>query len=207
MHKGVKRMKKVYIICILIVVVLGGAGFVYSYRYFSETEGQEFSSETGNLLPETKEAVVREEDIITKDTRYYIETYDINSNTVVREPNLLPSELLGKGRSQFANYLQEIMTKNLENGEEKGLLSIELTKFNPEEVIVRKTYKEPEEEYEFSLDVQLGRVIVRNQDGSLYAYTEIKFETLPEELKREILSGFFIENLEELYEFLETYSS
>ena len=89
-----------------------------------------------------------------------------------------------------------------------GFLSVELIDFSKEAVVVRKSYKEPEKENEFYLDVQMGRVIVRNSlDDSLYAYTEIKFETLPENLKREILRGYPIENLEVLYEFLESYSS
>ena len=46
------------------------------------------------------------------------------------------------------------------------------------------------------------------QDGqTLYEYTDISVQELPEELQEEIISGKRIETTEELYGFLENYSS
>lgn len=205
-------MKRVYIICLFLAGFLGIGAYLYSYQYFIQEDGEENGTtgmaQTSTTLPETVEAVARKEERITRDTLYYIETYRIDQNTTIREAKRLPLEVIGNNRKQFAEYLEKMMEDALSEEEKNGFLSIELIDFSDQAVVVRKTYKEPAQECEFYLDVQMGRVIVRNSlDDSLYAYTEIKFETLPESLKREILRGYPVENLEVLYEFLESYSS
>lgn len=42
---------------------------------------------------------------------------------------------------------------------------------------------------------------------TVYQYTEIEADRLPEELQRELIIGMYVENEEALYRFLETYSS
>lgn len=204
-------MKKVSIICLFLAIFLGIGAYLYSYQYFVEDSIQETEGEVKQssvVLPETVDAVVQTEERITRDTLYYMETYRIDQNTTIRETKRLPAEVIGNNRRQFAEYLEKMMEDALEEEQKNGFLSIELIDFSKDAVVVRKSYKEPERECEFYLDVQMGRVIVRNSvDDSLYAYTEIKFETLPENLKREILRGYPVENLEVLYEFLESYSS
>ena len=206
-----KFMKRVYIICLFLAGFLGIAVYLYSYQYFVQDREEEQKSEvvqTSVALPETVDAVVQTEERITRDTLYYMEIYRIDQNTTIRETKRMPAEVIGNNRKQFAEYLEKMMEEALFEEKKDGFLSVELIDFSKEAVVVRKSYKEPEKENEFYLDVQMGRVIVRNSlDDSLYAYTEIKFETLPENLKREILRGYPIENLEVLYEFLESYSS
>ena len=95
-----------------------------------------------------------------------------------------------------------------EDEKQRGLISYELSSFSESEVVLRKTYYREENTARFYLDVQMGRVVVcQTEDDSLYAYTELKFAELPEALQREILAGKYIETVEELYHFLETYSS
>lgn len=205
-------MKRIYILCLILAGFLGIYAYFYSYQYFvqdsEETSGSTGIAQTSTTLPDTVEAVVRKEERITRDTLYYMETYRIDQNTTIREAKRLPTEVIGSNRKQFAEFLEKMMEDALSEEQKNGFLSIELIDFSEQAVVVRKTYKEPARECEFYLDVQMGRVIVRNSsDDSLYAYTEIKFETLPENLKREILRGYPVENLEVLYEFLESYSS
>ena len=198
-------MKRVYIICLFLAGILGIGMYLYSYQYFVQEENETQSiTQSSITIPETIEAVAQTEERITRDTLYYMETYRLDQNTTIR----MPAEVIGCSRKQFVSYLEKLMEDALLEEQKDGFLSIELIDFSKEAVVVRKTYKEPARECEFYLDVQMGRVIVRNSlDDSLYAYTEIKFETLPENLKREILRGYPIENLEVLYEFLESYSS
>lgn len=202
-------MNRVYIICLFLAGILGIGMYLYSYQYFVQEENETQSiTQSSITIPETIEAVAQTEERITRDTLYYMETYRLDQNTTIRETKRMPAEVIGCSRKQFVSYLEKLMEDALLEEQKDGFLSIELIDFSKEAVVVRKTYKEPARECEFYLDVQMGRVIVRNSlDDSLYAYTEIKFETLPENLKREILRGYPIENLEVLYEFLESYSS
>ncbi len=50
-------------------------------------------------------------------------------------------------------------------------------------------------------------IIVFNIDNSIYEYTDIELEFLPEEVLEQLNQGITFYNQEELYEFLETYSS
>lgn len=50
-------------------------------------------------------------------------------------------------------------------------------------------------------------VVYESDRKTIYEYTDIIFEELPSSLKKEIKNGKYIENLEELYGFLENYSS
>lgn len=60
----------------------------------------------------------------------------------------------------------------------------------------------------FFLKEANGYVVVYFSDGkTVYEYTDISFEELPEKVKKEVNNGKYIENQEELYGFLENYSS
>ena len=53
-----------------------------------------------------------------------------------------------------------------------------------------------------------GYLVVYHSDKKTpYEYTDILFEELPSALKQEIKNGKYIKNMEELYGFLENYSS
>ena len=64
------------------------------------------------------------------------------------------------------------------------------------------------EPYEYLLLAEDGYVAVYHADGkTLYAATDIQLIGLPEELQKEIREGKGITNEEQLYSFLENYSS
>ena len=51
------------------------------------------------------------------------------------------------------------------------------------------------------------KAIVSEIEKSVFEYTDIRMEDLPEELMQEIRTGKYIETTEALYGFLENYSS
>lgn len=53
-----------------------------------------------------------------------------------------------------------------------------------------------------------GTIVILNADGkTVYEFTKITINLLPETLQEEILKGYILEDDEALYNFLETYSS
>ena len=50
-------------------------------------------------------------------------------------------------------------------------------------------------------------IIVYNKDHSVYEYTDLSPELLPETLADELIQGVYFRDQQDLYEFLETYSS
>lgn len=148
------------------------------------------------------------EAIITRKTDYILESYLLNDNTIKEESLQIPIAFLGYKRTDLINYLNEYM-KNLSEEEiEKGLVSFELVSFSGNLIVLRKTFHIKEPEYLFYLKVERGNITVYQlSDDQVYAYTDINMIGLPEDIQFEIIEGKYFENIGELYEFLETYSS
>lgn len=204
-------MKKVYIICFLVLGLTLSAVYYGSYRLTRQQtatpEGQETTVNT-SASPEILGAAKTDESIITRKTSYVLEEYSLNDDSLSSETISPPIEVLGYDRQKLLDYIQSCMENMSEEDKEKGLISYELTSFSKDEVVLRKTYYKEAPTAQFYLDVQMGRIVVyQTADDSLYAYTEVKFNNLPESLRREILAGKYIETIEELYHFLESYSS
>lgn len=90
---------------------------------------------------------------------------------------------------------------------EKGFETIELTSFSKDRVAVCKYYKEKKPEG-FYLMVADHFIVVYEEDKStIYMNTDIVLDLLPDSLQREIVEGKYVASEEELYLFLESYSS
>ena len=80
--------------------------------------------------------------------------------------------------------------------------------FSGERVVIRMDYVYVEPTKSFYLNLSDGKIVVLCDDReTVYQYTEIEADRLPEELQRELIIGMYVENEEALYRFLETYSS
>ena len=201
-------MKKVYIICFLLLGLAFAGVYYGSYVLTGNRLAEEQTS--CDAAPGTEvqlaDAAKAEESIITRKTRFILEEYSLNDKSLVSEEQTPPIEVLGYNRKRMTEYIQEYMENMSERERDMGLISCELTDFSKDRVVLRKTYYR--QQAQFYLEVEMGRIVVyQTADDSLYAYTEVKFDTLPENLQREVLSGKYIGTVEELYHFLESYSS
>lgn len=59
----------------------------------------------------------------------------------------------------------------------------------------------------YHIKIHEGKVVVRLDDGSIYETTDISWDSLPETVQDEIENGYTLESQQELYSFLENYSS
>jgi len=81
----------------------------------------------------------------------------------------------------------------------------QLISYSTDNIVFRQM---KESESSFMLKESDGYVVVYQEDGkSVYEHTDIAVENLSEDLQKEILGGKIIESTEELYSFLENYSS
>ena len=91
---------------------------------------------------------------------------------------------------------------------ERGFVSLEVLSFSRERVVVQMNYRYIQPSMGFYLAVYNNEVLVYLEDReTVYIETEIMLEQLPEPLQQEIIDMKWLENEEELYDFLETYSS
>ena len=83
-----------------------------------------------------------------------------------------------------------------------------ITAYGPEQIILRQEEESTQADQEFLLKVEDGCITVYEKEtGEVFEHTNIPLESLPQELQAEVLLGKTLEGNEELYSFLENYSS
>lgn len=147
-------------------------------------------------------------EITTCDTSYIIVEYNLKENSQNSTAGKLPEKYLGMTRDKLEEALKDYeMNPTLED-QEKGFLTLQLERFSPTQVIVRKNYRPVEKTEGYYLMVEDGKIIVMQDDQkTVYLTTEIYAEDLSDPLKQELITGKYIHNIEELYGFLESYTS
>lgn len=204
-------MKKVYIICLIFIfaVIVFGASFYYSKNNLGLHEpNNETEAETPMAVNNIKQAGLNEIKI-TNITEIRMQIYDLNNNTVSDEKINTPVEFLEMERDDLIAYMKTYLNNPSEEDLKRGLISFELVQFSREEVVMRKTYDKVEtEETGYYGIIENGYVTIYESDlNSIYDYTDIAAISLPENVKQELSDRMDFQNIKELYEFLETYSS
>lgn len=160
--------------------------------------------------PESIPADSKQADVITCDTVFAIEEYDKNTEMTALHEEEIPGKYIGMDRENFVDAMESYELSPPLEEQRRGLLSVEVLSFSGSKVLVRKSYQvvaEPEEEV-FYLVAENHYITVYRQDmQSVYLYTDICIENLPEELQEEIIQKKLISGEADLYHFLESYSS
>ena len=205
-----------------IMLALGGWGalkaedFFYPNRYSHGTTQQKPSAYE-SVVSQPREETTEEEQVIetavadnavvNADTLYLVEQVDLGKGTVTEQEEPVPVMYIGLNREELLEALSSYDSNPPLSELQQGFETIELTSFSKDRVVVCKYYKEKEEKG-FYLMVADHFIVVYDEDGqSLYMNTDILLERLPDSLQREIMVGKHVENEEELYQFLESYSS
>ncbi len=153
------------------------------------------------------EAAAAQEPVVSADTRYLLEMVDLSKGTVTESEETIPVMYIGLNREELLEALSAYEDNPPLTELEQGFETIELTAFSKDRVAVCKYYKEKEPQG-FYLMVADHFIVVYEEDrSSLYMNTDVLLERLPDSLQREIMEGKFVASEEELYLFLESYSS
>ena len=73
--------------------------------------------------------------------------------------------------------------------------------------LVHSDEKEEPASHLYYMKNQGGNIIVYNKDHTVYEYTDLQPEFLPLKVAEELNQGVYFRSQEDLYDFLETYSS
>lgn len=142
------------------------------------------------------------------ETQYVLEEKDILGNTTLETTKKLPQKYIGMNREQFLEAMNVYESFPPLSEQERGFVGLEVVSFSRERVVVQMNYKYVKSDGNFYLMVYDNEVLVYLEDKeTVYIETGIRLDTLPEELQYDIINGLFIEKQEDLYDFLETYSS
>ncbi len=203
-------MKKMYIICFLFLCA--GTVFYFSYIYSKENLGQNYDMEqveSERGMPVEPMTNVSYSDIrINNLTTVRLQIYDLNNQTFTEEKINTPVEFLEMERNDLIEYLNAYMKNPDKEDEKRGLIAYELVEFSKDTVVIRKTYELAEKENGYYAMLENGYVTIYCGDkATIYDYTDIAAGKLPENIRTKTIEGFYFNDLVELYEFLETYSS
>lgn len=166
-------------------------------------EGTEEEESPGQVI----EASVTAEPVVTADTLYLVESVNLTKGTATESQETMPVKYIGLNREELLDELSFYCENPPLTELEKGFETAELTAFSKDRVAVCKYYrvKTPKQ---FYLKVADHFIIVCEEDGqTLYMNTDILLDRLPDSLQREIMAGKSVASEEELYLFLESYSS
>ena len=168
-----------------------------------ETETEETSEQRNSFA-----VSYNMEEVLGADTEYVIEEYDIKDSTKVEQVKRVPAKYMGMNRKEFLEAM-EIYERYPPLSElERGFTSLEVTVFSAERVVVRMNYSYVEPSEGFYICIMDHKVKVYCDDReTVYLDTDMRAEDFPEYLRLEMLQGMYIGTEEELYHFLETYSS
>lgn len=186
---------------------------IQDYFYQGNSEQEEMyvqieSSSVPETIQETQEAAQLSQTILTCDTIYVVKSHDLkdNSNSLEEEP--LPEKYIGMNREQFLAEMELYAKSPSLSDQNKGFVSLNVERFSDKEVVVQKIYESKEKPTEFYLAVVNNYVVVYEKDKkTVYMATGIPLKSLSDDLAREIMQFKYIANEEELYNFLESYSS
>lgn len=154
------------------------------------------------------ETAVEKAPVITADTIYLIEEVNLSDGTIQEREEQIPVKYIGLDRLALIEELEAYDRNPALSDLKLGFQNIELSSFSRDRVVICKYYRPEPEEKGFYLMVADHFVIVYEEDKkTIHTNTDILLEDLSEELQTEIIGGKYIENEQELYNFLESYSS
>ena len=187
-------------------------GFYYGMKtenfFYPGNKTEEHYSSPHIIREENSAApVVMEEELITEHTKYVVKTVLLPDEEISNEILQIPDQYIGMDRETFLAAIENFTLVPPTSEREKGFVSALVESFSPSRVKVTMYY-EPEEEKSFYLAVFDHQVIVYEEDqNTIFMRTGILMEDLPEEVQLKIIAGLTLETEEELYNFLESYSS
>lgn len=226
----------IFLLSFLALSVLFSGGYYLSYqhalRQFNKKATQrsdEFAALYDNALPRPKvgeddmemdvaidnteddeilSVAVQAEPIIQPSTKYILETYDRKLGKLEQTEQNPPGDVVGLSRAEVEDYLDDYMRDLTLSEYNKGLLSYELLSFSDKLVKFRKSYDADMVPYRFYVVVKNGYVVVYNSDlKSVFDYTHIEAKNLPEEDRIALSQGIYVDNIDDLYALLESYTS
>lgn len=160
-----------------------------------------------NIADSTPAGIIKEE-MIGTDTDYIIYEHDLNNDTSVETKLAVPVKYIGMDRQKFLDEMAVYQFSPSLADFKKGFVSLDVLLFSSDEIVIQKNYIYEPKENHFYMLAENNLLKVYYEDMiTLFISTEITLESLPEDVQVEIMQGKYFETEEELYNFLESYSS
>lgn len=207
-------MKTLYRIslCINFIVMaflLIKGGEVAANKWFrlqqNETNAVEFQEDGKEQWSKIKK-VDNTDETTSCDTSCHILECNLTDGTEIETISDIPSAYIGKTRKQLIEVLDLYNQSPPLEEIEKGFVDMGLISFSREEITIRKNYETSL--YYCCIVVENDYLTVYDENRKkVIMYTDIVLSKLPEDMKQQVIDGKYIKTEQQLYDFLESYSS
>ncbi len=203
-----KFLKSISLFCFIMLLLI-----VAWYLFYpaNKTGNASRNNDSGDVYAseETGEvdlSVSTKQNVTTCDTVYEVETYI--GNSYVHSVEAIPFSFTGLSREELQKEIDRYELSPSFADKQNGFESIELLSFHPDKITVKKTYREEQEKIIYYIKAVNHELIVyRSDQEEAYMPTDLTLETLPEEVQQEIINTKCFNDIREVYDFLESYSS
>lgn len=177
------------------------SGFLQSGESINTNHDYEFQAEN-------RPVSAGQEEVLSADTEYVIEEYDVKRESLIETVWKVPEKYMGMDRDEFVSVMNLYALSPPLSEQERGFIGLEVISFSAKKVVVRMNYAYAEPTEGFYLRVENNSIVVYCDDGeTVYMYTDISAQSLPEYIQGQIIMGMYMEDEATLYHFLETYTS
>ncbi len=202
------RLKK-FIAYFVVFVIAFFIGMFFEKLMNSFYPNQKKSTEPILIVDEEDMApVIQQEEIITADTKLITIENNLKTGEVIRGEQNIPIKYIGLNRAEFLEEMEVYETSPALSDMKKGFKSLEVLSFSNKQIELQKNYLYEENKVHYYILAKDNKLIVYYDDlQTVYLTTDITLDSLPEKVQLEILHMKYFETEEELYNFLESYSS
>ena len=165
-----------------------------------------FTINDNDIASQNAVPISNQDIIITENTKLsYIDTY-INGSIKTTDATL-PSEMVGIDRNALNTLLDRELQEQDEVNQLKRLYEYRILRFSSSEIVIERIYQSEKADY-FYLGIVDDCVVVFCEDKeTIYLNTGIPAQELPDAICMEIQQFKLIQSIEELFDFLEAYTS
>lgn len=208
----VVRGISLFIIALGLFVIGCLLGFEGHSFFYPGERAEQNKVNAATAAPEKKIQVSeRDENVISADTSFVVIKVNVDDKSESTEEIPVPTYYMGMDREAFEKQIENFDRSPSLQELQKGFQGSEIRSFSGSKVELCKFYQEKrEEDAEFYyLAICDSKVIVYCSDGqTVYMETDIPAGDLPADVLQELLTQRRVVNTEEdLYDFLESYSS
>ena len=151
---------------------------------------------------------IQSEELITADTKLIIVEHNLKSGEEIRSENIMPTKYIGLNREKFITEMELYEVSPALSDIKKGFRSQFVLSFSGHEIVLQKNYSGNNIKLHFYIISKDNKLVVYYEDmETVFLTTDISLDNLPTNVRLEILSKKYFESEEELYNFLESYSS
>ena len=192
-----------FIVFALMTGALSLCGIYFNNYFYPKNYAKDSTGEYVNITVSEQKSTFP----VNKSTIFNVEYSYPDEDRLLKEQLRYIPALLGCDKAGVEAYLKSYMDNLSKKEQEQGLVSYELISYKDNEITLRKTFRTPQLKGYYVKSFN-GLIVVLNGDGkTVYEYTQISLASLPEDMREDILKGYYVETEEELYNFLENFTS